>query len=93
MNILLHSENIIQLFCYNVPVLAVLYKLNRRVFITKESSAVKLLVLRYLDFLSTEHLSETDSQGRSRPGVRLRDSWPYEQKDFGSAQGVFEFLV
>ena len=29
----LNNEKMIPLFCYNVPVLAVLYKLNRSVFI------------------------------------------------------------
>ena len=33
MNVLLHDEKIIPHFCYNVPVLAVLYNLNRRIFI------------------------------------------------------------
>jgi len=33
MNVSLHNEKIIPLFCYNVPVLTVLYKLNRREFI------------------------------------------------------------
>ena len=42
MNIYLHSENAIQLCCYNVPVLAVLYELNRRVFIAKK---VQLLIM------------------------------------------------
>ena len=33
MNVWLYNEKIIPLFCYSVPVLAVLYKLNRSVFI------------------------------------------------------------
>ena len=36
MNVLLHDEKI--LFCYNVPVLAVLYNLNRRIFIENRFS-------------------------------------------------------
>ena len=38
-NVSLQNEKIIPLFCYNVPVLAILYKLNRRLLIANKFSS------------------------------------------------------
>ena len=53
MNVRLHNEKIITLFCYNVAVLAVLYKLNRREFIAKSIGSAEVFTGVTLPRLST----------------------------------------
>ena len=76
MNILLHNEKIIPVFCYNVPVSAVLYKL-RSVFMAKNPSALKLLVSHLTLTLYKLDTSLIHTVRDGPDGVHLKESWLY----------------
>ena len=47
MNGWLHNDKISQLFCYNVPIFPVLYKINRRVYVVIFSFQLILIFLLF----------------------------------------------
>ena len=75
MNLWLHNEKIVPLFCYNVPVSAVLYKLNRPVFIANRFSFKITGVRPYLDLKCVAHGAWNSSGRKKRTGAREGETW------------------
>ena len=77
MNIWLYNEKIIPLFCYTVPVLAVLYKSNRSVFIVNSFSFKTTAVTITHTLYKLDSASKQTVRAGSK-GVPIRDSWLYD---------------
>ena len=78
MDVCLHNEKMIPLFCYNVPGLAVYYKLNRRLF-TANRISISFLKLLASSCLYSQHKPDTSlKDGQSGPvpeAALLTESW------------------
>ena len=78
MDVCLHNEKMIPLFCYNVPGFAVYYKLNRRLF-TANRISISFLKLLASSCLYSQHKPDTSlKDGQSGPvpeAALLTESW------------------